>query len=52
MPSSLLGSQFDALEDPGPDEHPITVSVSGTVAKTVLNVLEQLAGRDEQLPNR
>lgn len=52
MPSSLLGSQFDALEEPGPDEHPITVSVSGTVAKTVLNVLEQLAGRDEQSPNR
>ena len=27
MPPSLLRSQFDALEEPGPDEHPISVSV-------------------------
>jgi gluconokinase len=52
MPSSLLGSQFDALEEPGPDEHPITVSVKGTVAETVLDLLGQLASGDEQLPNR
>jgi gluconokinase len=52
MPSTLLGSQFDALEEPGPDEHPITVSVKGTVAETVLDLLGQLASGDEQLPNR
>ena len=52
MPSSLLGSQFDALEEPGPDEHPITVSVKGTVAETVLDLLAQLASGDEQLPDR
>jgi gluconokinase len=27
MPASLLGSQFAALEPPGPDEHPVTVGV-------------------------
>lgn len=43
MPPSLLGSQFDALEEPAPDEHPITVAVRGTVAETVLDLLRQLA---------
>jgi gluconokinase len=28
MPSSLLASQFDALEEPAPDEHPIVVSIA------------------------
>ena len=45
MPSSLLGSQFYTLEEPGPDEHPVTVAVTGTVAETVLDLLRQLAGR-------
>ena len=28
MPASLVSSQFNALEEPGPDEHPLTVSVA------------------------
>ncbi len=28
MPAALLQSQFDALEEPGPDENPIVVSVA------------------------
>jgi ribose 5-phosphate isomerase A len=43
MPPSLLGSQFDTLEEPGPDEHPITVAVRRTVAETALDLLQQLA---------
>jgi gluconokinase len=27
MPPSLLASQFETLEEPGPDEHPIVVSI-------------------------
>jgi gluconokinase len=30
MPPALLDSQFATLEEPGPDENPITVSVEGT----------------------
>lgn len=43
MPPSLLGSQFGTLEEPGPDERPITVAVEGTVAETVLDLLQRLA---------
>ena len=28
MPPSLMASQFATLEEPGPDEHPLTVSVA------------------------
>ena len=44
MPPSLLGSQFDTLEEPGPDEHPITVTVHGTIAEVVTDLLTRLAG--------
>jgi carbohydrate kinase (thermoresistant glucokinase family) len=43
MPPSLLGSQFDTLEEPGEDEHPITVPVHGTIAETVIELLTRLA---------
>ncbi len=43
MPPSLLGSQFDTLEEPGEDEHPITVLVHGSIAETVVELLSQLA---------
>src|ERR1700686_3566089 len=46
MPPSLLGSQFATLEEPGADEHPITVIVHGPVAEAVLDLLRQLAERD------
>jgi carbohydrate kinase (thermoresistant glucokinase family) len=52
MPPSLLVSQFDTLEEPGPDEHPITVAVRGTVAETVLDLLQQLAVGQGLAPGR
>lgn len=42
MPRSLLGSQFETLEEPGPDEQAITVAVHDSVEETVLEVLRQL----------
>ena len=42
MPASVLHSQFEALEEPTPDEHPIIVSVGGTVEQTVAEVLRQV----------
>ena len=49
MPPSLLGSQFDTLEEPGPDEHPITVAVQGAVSDTVLDLLRQLVERHKSV---
>ncbi len=46
MPPSLLKSQFETLEEPGNDEHPIIVLVHSTVGKTVLQLLRQLAASD------
>ena len=46
MPPSLLGSQFETLEEPGDDEHPVTVIVHDSIAETVLDLLRQLAARD------
>jgi carbohydrate kinase (thermoresistant glucokinase family) len=48
MPPSLLKSQFETLEEPGEDEHPITVPVHGSVAETVIELLTQLASRQQQ----
>jgi carbohydrate kinase (thermoresistant glucokinase family) len=42
MPPSLLRSQIETLEEPGPDEHPITAVVHGPVAETVLEILRRL----------
>lgn len=46
MPSTLLRSQFEMLEEPGEDEHPIVVTVNYSVAETVTQVLRQLANPD------
>ncbi len=43
MPPSLLKSQFETLEEPGEDEHPIVVHVHDSIAETVLDLLTQLA---------
>ncbi len=43
MPPMLLRSQFETLEEPGDDEHPVTVTVHGSVAETVIQLLHQLA---------
>lgn len=45
MPPTLLDSQFETLEEPGEDEVPVTVDVRGTVAETVLELLNRLAAR-------
>ncbi|HEX3537937.1 MAG TPA: gluconokinase, GntK/IdnK-type [Stellaceae bacterium] len=45
MPATLLGSQFETLEEPGLDEHPVTVAVHGSIAETVTEILQQLAAR-------
>ena len=46
MPSTLLDSQFGALEPPGPDEHAITIDVSGSPDHTASLIVDAL-----QLPN-
>jgi gluconokinase len=42
MPPALLRSQLDALEEPGPDENPISVSIDakpGEIAARILSAL-------------
>jgi gluconokinase len=45
MPKGLLESQFKTLEEPGPDEHPITVSIVPTPKEIVTNILKELGQR-------
>jgi gluconokinase len=42
MPASLLESQFEALEEPGPDEHPIVASIAPRPREIVAQVLAEL----------
>jgi len=42
MPQSLLQSQFDALEEPGPDENPIVASIEPHPREIVANILAAL----------
>jgi carbohydrate kinase (thermoresistant glucokinase family) len=44
MPPSLLRSQLETLEEPGPDERPLVVTVHGSVADSVLEMLHGLSG--------
>jgi carbohydrate kinase (thermoresistant glucokinase family) len=44
MPGSLLDSQFATLEEPGPDEHPITVDIGGTPEQIADEIVRRLAG--------
>jgi carbohydrate kinase (thermoresistant glucokinase family) len=43
MPPALLHSQFEALEPPGPDEHPVTVPIDRTPDEIVDRILRGLA---------
>ena len=43
MPPTLLRSQFETLEEPGEDEHPVVVTVRGSIAETVTELLQRLA---------
>ena len=44
MPPALLRSQFDALEEPGADEHAITMSIDATPEEIAGRVVEALRG--------
>lgn len=48
MPQSLLQSQFDALEEPGPDEHAIVVSIEPRPREIVAKIVEALAAESQQ----
>jgi gluconokinase len=43
MPVALLHSQFEALEEPTPDEHAIVVNVHRSITETIAEVLQNLA---------
>lgn len=43
MPASLLHSQFEVLEEPTDDEHPIVVSVHGSISETTRDLLNKVA---------
>jgi gluconokinase len=45
MPVALLDSQFAALQEPTPDEHPITVDVGGKPVEIVAEIVRQLEER-------
>jgi gluconokinase len=42
MPESLLQSQFDALEEPGPDENAVVVAIEPPPRETVAKILAAL----------
>jgi len=43
MPPSLLDSQFAALEEPGPEEHPVTVSIAARPHEIIDAIVAKLA---------
>ena len=43
MPASLVDSQFDTLQEPGPDEAPLVVSVEPKPLRIVQDILEAVA---------
>jgi gluconokinase len=50
MPRSLLHSQFEALEEPGPDENPIVASIEPEPREIVTQILAALNVIDDALP--
>ncbi len=50
MPSSLLDSQFDTLEEPRSDEQPIIVSIDVHPKEIVERIVAQLRDTDSLLP--
>ena len=42
MPPALLHSQFEALEEPGPDEDPVIVSIEPQPREIVAQILSAL----------
>jgi gluconokinase len=47
MPVALLDSQFAALEEPGPDEHPVIVDVGGRPADIAIEIVRQFEERQQ-----
>ncbi len=45
MPKGLLRSQFQTLQEPGADEHPITVSIEPTPEEIIVTILAELGRR-------
>jgi carbohydrate kinase (thermoresistant glucokinase family) len=52
MPRSLLHSQFEALEEPGPDENPIIVSIEPHPREIVARILPAINMAEGDLPER
>ncbi len=50
LPASLLPSQFEALEEPGPDENPIIVPIGQGPAAIVRKILALLQMDDAESP--
>jgi carbohydrate kinase (thermoresistant glucokinase family) len=50
MPRSLLHSQFEALEEPGPDENPIVISIEPRPSQIVEQILSVLNIRQGSEP--
>lgn len=48
MPVALLDSQFATLQEPTPDEHPITVDVGGRPTEIVAEIVRQLEERQDR----
>ena len=42
MPAALLASQFEALEEPHPDERPVIVSIAGSPAGVAAAIITKL----------
>ncbi|MDB5556038.1 MAG: gluconokinase [Rhizobium sp.] len=51
MPLALLDSQFAALQEPTPDERPLTVDVGGGPAEIVAEIIHQLELRYDASPS-
>ena len=51
MPRSLLHSQFEALEEPGPDENPIVVSIEPRPREIVAQILSALNMVEDAKPS-
>ena len=50
MPPALLESQFRALEEPGPDEAVLSVSIDGTPDEIVAEILARLSASPSPAP--
>ena len=48
MPLALLDSQFATLEEPTPDEHPITIGIDGKPADIAHEIVRQLEERQHE----